>query len=89
MRLDHLLSREKARMETSKLIPRSIPLVATQTVQNRDESPKTAGVLPFFCIVFRVREGLEQAQNGQPFPQLPPGSLSKREAKRVREEGAG
>ena len=41
MRLDHLLSREKARMETSKLIPRSMPKPEMDSVKQRTVRFKT------------------------------------------------
>ena len=55
--LDHLLSREKAKMETSKLIPRSMPTSSNGVGQRRTARFTKNCALHFksLCIIFRVR----------------------------------
>ena len=83
MRLDHLLSREKAGRETGRLIPRSI--VASQGAMEKKgpKGPKADSVLPVHSVSF---SGFVEG-NGP--TQAPPGTHFKRSGKPVREVGRG
>ena len=83
MRLDHLLSREKAGRETGRLIPRSI--VASQEAMQKKgpKGPKADSVLPVHSVSFSgFVEGNEPTQ-------VPPGTNFERSRQPVREVGQG
>ena len=83
MRLDHLLSREKAGRETERLIPRSI--VASQEAMQKKgpKGLKADSVLPVHSVSF---SGFVEG-NGP--TQVPPGTHFKRSRQPVREVGRG
>ena len=83
MRLDHLLSREKAERETGRLIPGSI--VASQGAMQKKgpKGPKADSVLPDHSVSFSgFVEGNEPIQ-------VPPGISFERSREPVRELGRG
>ena len=84
MRLDHLLSREKAQRETGRLIPRSI--VASQGAMEKKgpKGPKADSVLPVHSVSFSgfvekvdwdYRGGLAQLGERLPCKQEVSGSI--------------
>ena len=84
MRLDHLLSREKAGRETGRLIPRSI--VASQEAMQKKgpKGPKADSVLPVHSVSFSgfgkkvdwdCRGGLAQLGERLPCKQEVSGSI--------------
>ena len=68
MRLDHLLSREKAGRETGRLIPRSI--VASQGAMEKKgpKGPKADSVLPVHSVSFSGFVARQQRPKPHPEP---------------------
>ena len=68
MRLDHLLSREKAGRETGRLIPRSI--VASQGAMEKrgPKGPKADSVLPVHSVSFSGFDARQQRPKPHPEP---------------------
>ena len=68
MRLDHLLSREKAGRETGRLIPRSI--VASQEAMQKKgpKGPKADSVLPVHSVSFSGFDARQQRPKFHPEP---------------------
>ena len=68
MRLDHLLSREKAGRETGRLIPRSI--VASQGAMEKrgPKGPKADSLLPVHSVSFSGFDARQQRPKPHPEP---------------------
>ena len=82
MRLDHLLSREKARVETPKLIPRSMPMPAMVLVKQRTVRFKMIALTYKYRSVsfsgfvqYEIRGGLAQLGERLPCKQEVSGSI--------------